>query len=149
MLLADGLFTTSGTRRSFPDFSITADTPSWANTPGASYVTVAASGTTNPAIAPANARWIVEVLSEDGTVLASAVCRLIGRATLRITWTNDGVRQTDELAISSVSSRSTGPAGDEPGFGLSVPGSFTRWTVDSGDVFLPHSARISIELLED
>ena len=147
MFLASGLFTTSGTTRSFPDFSITADTPSWANTESTRHVTVAASGTMNPAIAPANARWIVEVLSEDETVLASAVCRLIGRATLRITWTNDGAQQTDELPLSSSTDSGTGPAGDEPGFALYVPWSrSTMWTVDSGDVFRPHSARISIEL---
>ena len=146
--LADGLFYSGFLSRTyFPQASITEDTPSWANTESASYLTVTASGTT-PAITAANARWRVEVLSEDGTVLSSAVCRLVGRATLRITWTNDGESQTDELALSSGTDSGVGPAGNESGFGLTLP-TGNYWSVDSDDVFPPHSVRVSIDLLED
>ena len=146
--LANGLFYSGfASRTYFPRASITEDTPSWANTESASYLTVTPSGTT-PAITAANARWRVEVLSEDGTVLSSAVCRLIGRATLRITWTNDGESQTDELTLSSSTDSRVGPARNESGFGLTLPTS-NYWSVDSDDVFPPHSVRVSIDLLED
>ena len=147
MLLASGLFTSDGTWRYFPRLSITENTPSWANTTSISYVEVTASGMT-PAIAATNARWRVEVLSEDEEVLFDAVCRLVGRSTLRVTWTNDGESQTDEIALNSSSRTDTGPDNDEPGYQLTVPGGSVLWRdVDSTDVFPLHSIRIWIEPL--
>ena len=150
VFVASGLFTTDRGTTYFPDPSITNDSPRWATTPSSFWgniVDVAASGTT-PAITPRNAEWRVEVLGADGEVLYHIVCRLLGSSTLNFTWTDDGESVADSFVFSSAAINRAGLEQNEAGFRLTVPAN-DNWSVDSGDVFLPHSIRVSIELLED